>query len=374
MKGSRYDLAVVGAGIAGLAHALAGARQGMRVVVFDRDTVSNGASIRNFGFITVTGQSRGLIWQRARRTRDIWQELATPANIPIVHRNECLIVHSSEAMAVLEEFIATEMGEGCELLDARGVVERVPMTNERNLAGGLWSPHELRIEARDAIPALATYLESNLGVEIRRGTAVRAIASPEIETSDGGAEAERVVVAPGPDLVTLFPDVHARHGTRLCKLHMLRLGTQPVPWRLPASIMSDFGLIRYRGFSELRAVTALRRLLSAQEPRIIGYGIHLIVVQSADGSLVVGDSHDYDGIPNPFFSSDVEDAMLGLAESVLRIPNRDVTERWIGIYPQSESCEWFVESPDPSTRVVQVTAGNGMSTAFALAEEVLSAF
>ena len=38
-----YDLAVVGAGIVGLAHALAGARRGLRVVVIDRDARANGA-------------------------------------------------------------------------------------------------------------------------------------------------------------------------------------------------------------------------------------------------------------------------------------------------------------------------------------------
>ena len=52
-----FDLAVVGAGIVGLAHALAAARAGQRVVVIDRDAQANGASIRNFGYITVTGQA-----------------------------------------------------------------------------------------------------------------------------------------------------------------------------------------------------------------------------------------------------------------------------------------------------------------------------
>jgi glycine/D-amino acid oxidase-like deaminating enzyme len=61
----QFDLAVVGAGIVGLAHALAAARLGKRVVV-DRDAQANGASVRNFGFVTVTGQARGEVWRRAQ--------------------------------------------------------------------------------------------------------------------------------------------------------------------------------------------------------------------------------------------------------------------------------------------------------------------
>jgi hypothetical protein len=74
--------AIVGAGICGLAHALAAARRGKRVVVVDRDRQANGASIRNFGFITITGQQAGECRRRARRSREVWAEVADAAGIP----------------------------------------------------------------------------------------------------------------------------------------------------------------------------------------------------------------------------------------------------------------------------------------------------
>src|SRR5689334_1680177 len=70
-SGNEFDLAVIGGGICGLAHALAGVRRGLRVVVIERDARANGASIRNFGFVTVTGQQRGQCWQRAMRSRQV---------------------------------------------------------------------------------------------------------------------------------------------------------------------------------------------------------------------------------------------------------------------------------------------------------------
>src|SRR6201984_3101927 len=112
MTSRTFDLAVIGAGVLGLAHAYVAARDGKRVVVIERDARANGASIRNFGFITVTGQQRGDSWTLARRTRDIWAEVAPQAGIPVEQRGLYLTLRSAEAMAVIEAFLATEMGEG----------------------------------------------------------------------------------------------------------------------------------------------------------------------------------------------------------------------------------------------------------------------
>jgi len=68
----RYDLAVVGAGILGLSCALAAARRDLNVVVIERATRALGASVRNFGLVTVTGQDPERVWPLARRSRDVW--------------------------------------------------------------------------------------------------------------------------------------------------------------------------------------------------------------------------------------------------------------------------------------------------------------
>ena len=137
----RFDLAIVGAGIVGLAHALAAARRGKRVVVLDRDAQANGASIRNFGFVTVTGQERGAPWQRARRSRDVWAEVAPKAGIAIEHAGSPSSDGGRRPLPVLEAFMATEMGEGCELLlRAQGRATRFPMLRPEGIAARVVEP------------------------------------------------------------------------------------------------------------------------------------------------------------------------------------------------------------------------------------------
>jgi FAD dependent oxidoreductase TIGR03364 len=362
------DLAIVGAGIVGLAHALAAARAGLSVTVLEREAQANGASVRNFGFVTVTGQQAGDTWRRARRARDIWAEVAPKAGIPVLHRGLVLACRRPEALLVAEQFAAGPMGIGCRVLSPADMASFGVFAD--GLAGGLHSPHELRVEPRLALPRLAAWLAAEHGVRFLWRTHVREAAPPRIETSAGTLRAARAVVAPCNDFLTLFPDVIAANRPVRCKLHMLRL---PDPgWRLPAAVMSDLGLVRYLGYADAPSLPALRARLEAEQGEALADGIHLIVVQSADGSLVVGDSHHYGDTPDPFMPEAVDSRILDEACAVLRLRNDTVpVERWIGEYP-SAAGPAFIAAPLPEVRLAMVTSGTGMSTAFALAEETLA--
>ena len=370
---SRFDLVVVGAGIVGLAHALAGIRRGLSVAVVDRESEAIGASVRNFGFVTVTGQQAGECWRRARRSQEVWLEVAPEAGISVEHEGLVVVAQRPEAMAVLEAFRSTPMGEDCELLTAEETRRRFgAVLNGTLLEGSLVSPHERRVESRFAVPKLARWLEEARGVTFRRRCLVTAVEPGRVSTTQDDILAERIVVCPGDDLLGLFPERIAALGIERCWLQMLKVMPAEADFRLPAAVMSDLSLVRYLGYSELPEAAALRIRLQEEQPEALANGIHLIAVQGADGGLIVGDSHHYGFSPSPFSSERVDALMLDELHAVLRLAGARVIERWIGTYASLPDRLMVRDAPAPEIRLVIVTSGTGASTAFAIAAETLT--
>ena len=366
MNSDSFDLIVVGAGIVGLAHALMGARRGWRVAVVERDRRCVGASIRNFGFITVTGQRAGDTWRRAYRSAEVWAEVAAATGIPVLQRGLWVAAQRATAAGVLEAFRTTDMGRDCELLSPAAAAQRAPLL--RADAGALYSPHELRVESRDAIPRLAAWLAEAHGAQFFNSEAVLDVEAGSVLTARRTLRAERIALCPGTDLTGpalrwLPPSL------RLSKLQMLRLKPAS-PVQLPAPVMADLSLVRYAGYSALPESQALLAQLQQECPTSLAHGIHLIAVQSADGSLVVGDSHHEDASPEPFASEEVDALILKHLYEALRLPACEVLERWTGVYPTGHTEDALIEAPEPGLRVVLVTSGTGASTAFGIAEEV----
>ncbi len=361
-----FDVAIVGMGIVGLAHAYWAAQAGCRVVLLDGQSRPSGASIRNFGFITVTGQSREL-WNHAQRSAKVWRSLAPKAGIPILQEGLTVIAQCPEAAAVLEGFAASEMGEGCQLLPGTAIEPAQNFTGP--VEAILKSPFEFRVNPRTAVPALRQWLASEYDVVLVPNVQVSSAEPKRLETPHGHIQAKQIFLCTGdaPPLLELSSDAD-RKITR-CKLQMLRLADPG--FRLPTPLFSDLSLIRYGGFAALPETVSLRQRLETEHPEMIQHGIHLIVGQDADGTLVVGDSHTYDASPDPFHSNAIDALILQAFSALMPSVPATVIERWIGTYAYSPNCQWFAEEALPGVTVTQITSGAGMSTAFAIAEDVV---
>ncbi len=387
-----FELVITGAGIVGLAMAYTAIQNGIpghRIAVIDKDHRCVGASIRNFGFITVSGQRAGDTWRRAMHSRDVWAQVAPQAGISIIHRGLWVLGRRPLAQPVLQAFCQTEMGAQCELVSANEAAIRAPWLRTEGASCALYSPHELRVESRQALPQLAHWLAQVHGVQFCWGQEVLGIehtsGSARVETSRQTIRAERVILCPGTELNGVakpYLDAHfAQHPkgntVHLTRLQMLRVKPEK-PLTLGSAVMADLSLVRYHGYADLPQAQALRTQLELEETQSLADGIHLIAVQSEDGSLVVGDSHHYAPTPEPFAFEAVDQLILRHLHETLKLGPVQLQERWTGVYPTGATTpngagtDCLVVQADDHTRVVFVTSGTGASTAFGIAADLFT--
>jgi FAD dependent oxidoreductase TIGR03364 len=295
--------------------------------------------------------------------------LAHDAGLQVEQRGLYLTARSSEAMAVIGGFLETEMGEGCALLTPDAFRRAARGLGGPDLQGALYSPHELRLESRTAIPALTAWLKSALDIVFFNETVVFDASPPRLRTSRGVIEAAAAVACPGEDFVTLYPHRIAAYGLRKCRLSMLKLADPGV--KLPGALMSDLSLTRYQGYAALPQARALEARLRQDQTSHYDNGVHLIVAQGADGGLIVGDSHHYDHLPAPFAPADAERDILDEYARATGRAAPPVLERWTGVYPSADDRTYLIDAPEPNVRLVIVTSGTGASTGFAIAERVI---
>ncbi|MFI0980399.1 TIGR03364 family FAD-dependent oxidoreductase [Streptomyces sp. NPDC021093] len=372
---NRADTAVVGGGIVGLAHALAAAKRGDKVVLFERDDYAVGASIRNFGMIWSVGQQRGAMYDRGLRSRAVWQEIAARTGLWAAPTGSLHLAHHADEVAVLEEFVETTGAareQGTRMITPKDALERSSTAVEDGLLAAMWSPTELNVDPRRAIPAVAEYLIGEYGVDIRFGTTVRGIDMPTVSTTAGDWRVDNVFVCSGNDFETLYPEVFAEAGIVRCKLQMMRTGPQPSRWELGPMLCGGLTLLHYAAFDDCTSRAELAGRMGEQYPFHRENGIHVLLSQTADGRLTIGDSHAYGRTLDPFESEEINRAVLDYLATFAKLPNAEITERWVGYYPSlRDGRTELIVNPEPGVTVVNGVGGAGMTLSFGLAQELI---
>ena len=366
MLPDRADLVVVGAGIVGLAHAYEAHRRGLSVAVIDRDARPVGASVRNFGHCGVSAQA-GAARRLALETRERWMRLASLAGFWVAEAGAVVAARSDDELAVLAELADRRLGE-VQLLDADEVRSRAPVGDDR-LLGGAYLRSDVRVDPREAVPRLATWLGEQPDVHVSWTTSLLGIDDAAVYTTRGAVVADGVVVCVGHDVDRLFPDVAAAAEVRRCALQMLRVAA-PNGMRLEPALLTGTSLLRYGAFADLPALGAVRSRLTAESPELVAADVNLMLTQHPSGDLLIGDTHRRDVTVDAFQDEVLDDLILAETARLLGVDGLTVRERWQGVYASAPE-DFLVASPFDHVRVVSVTTGIGMSTGLGLAPEVL---
>ncbi|WKN29877.1 TIGR03364 family FAD-dependent oxidoreductase [Porifericola rhodea] len=370
-----FDVAVVGAGIVGLAVALAAARTGKKVVVFERNSRAIGASIRNFGLIWPIGQQPGPCLDRALRSREIWKEVSAEANIWLKQNGSLHLAYHQDELAVLEEFMQQTQNTAyeCQLLSAEEVAARSPGVKTQGLLAGLWSATEMTVDPREAIRKLPEYLSQKYGVSFYFDTAINAIDQHTLSANQKSFSAKKIYVCSGSDFETLYPEVFAETKITKCKLQMMRTATQPQGWDLGPTLCGGLTLRHYAAFQSCPSLSALSQRYDEENPAFAQWHIHVMMSQNGLGELVIGDSHEYGKTLEPFDKEEINQHILNYLHTFAQAPSLEIAERWHGIYPKLPGKTELIAHPTEVVTIVNALSGAGMSLSFGLGEEVVAA-
>jgi D-hydroxyproline dehydrogenase subunit beta len=365
------DVAIVGAGILGLAHAYAAAKAGKSVVVIEKSPRASGASVRNFGMVWPIGQPAGPMLELALRSRKLWLEILDRAKLPRRETGSLHLTYRADEAAVAQEFaeLGPHLGYQCAWLKPQEVFARSNAVQPEGLAGALWSSTELTIDPRQIVQSLPGFLEDQYNVKFIFGTAVTAIEHPFLYTGTGRWQAETVIVCSGDDFETLYPEHFAASGLTRCKLQMMRTVPQPNGWQLGPSLAAGLTLRFYPAFQVCKTLAALSRRIAQETPEYDRWGIHALVSQTADGALTLGDSHEYGLTVDIFNKEEIDEIILRYTRQFLRAPNLAVAERWYGVYAKHPEKPLVVIMPEDGVRIVASPGGSGMTLSFGVAEQ-----
>jgi FAD dependent oxidoreductase TIGR03364 len=378
--GESGRVVIVGGGILGTMHAVIARRHGLAVTHLEREPDGRGASVRNFGLVWVSGRRAGAELALALRARELWESIAADAPGTGFRPAGSLTVASSEAeLAVLREAagLPDAKQREFELLDPAAAREVNPALRGEFL-GALWCRADGIAEPRLALRALRAclarggpwydWLPGREAVELaehgvrdqlgqwHRGDLVvlctganfTGIAGPHLAAT--GALAS----APGSD------------GAGLRRVRLQMLQTLPFPGRLTTSV-ADGDSLRYYPAYDVPALA----MLPPQAEVAARNRAQLLLVQRLDGSLTIGDTHEYD---EPF-GFDVDegayDHLLARAAALLGGQLPRVQRRWAGVYSEVAGGATIYHRSAVLPGVVLVTGpgGRGMTCSPAIAEE-----
>jgi D-hydroxyproline dehydrogenase subunit beta len=371
MSAKRVEIAIVGAGIVGLAHAYLAARSGRRVAVFERDPAASGASIRNFGMIWPIGQPAGRLHEIALRSRALWLEVLQQAELSFQPTGSLHVTYREDEAAVGQEFAEKGPGLGydCAWLTPQETLQRTGAIRPDRLLGALWSPTELTVDPRQVVGSLPGFLRERYGVQFFFNTAVQTVEASYLKAGDDGWEADSILVCGGDDFQTLFPNYFHNSGITRCKLQMMRTAPQPRGWALGPSLAFGLTFKHYPTFQVCDSLRALKDRIARETPEFEQWGIHVMVSQNGAGELTIGDSHEYGLAVDIFDKPMVNRLILDYARQYLTVPDLEIAEQWHGVYAKHPEHAFLTFSPVEGVRVVTVTSGIGMTMSFGIAEQ-----
>lgn len=170
---TKYDVAIIGGGLAGCSAAFHLARRGARVILFERGRCGSQASGVNFGGVRQQGRNVAEL-PLSIRSRTLWARMTELVGIDceFVQSGHLKLAHNEQEMSELEAYrqAAEEWGLKLDLIGTSRLRSEYAYLGE-SVIGGSLSPTDGQANPRLAAPAFARAAR-RLGAEVREQSPV----------------------------------------------------------------------------------------------------------------------------------------------------------------------------------------------------------
>jgi FAD dependent oxidoreductase TIGR03364 len=370
MSTSSYDLIVVGGGALGTFHAYHALNRGLKVALLERNQRPMSATVRNFGQVVPSGMDA--TWQQyGRKSLEIYKALQAEADFSIRANGSIYFASDDDELILIEELaqINKDNAYASELWTQAQCYARYPSLHPDYCKGALFFPEEVSVNPRLMIHRVLAMLQTHPNFSYFPNTLVRELdsAGNTCIASDlygNRFKSEKVMVCCGSEFEWLYPNLFQASDIELVKLQMLRLKPQQTV-RIPGNILTGLSIRRYESFEECPSYVAIH---AKEDPDSFWrqWGVHILFKQEDDGSIILGDSHEYadvqqkDGI-DFYLREEVTQYFIDEGAKIMNLEHWKVDDQWLGVYSQCKTQDIFQHTVDGKVHIVTGIGGKGMT-------------
>ena len=364
-----YDIVIIGGGVLGTFHAYHARKKGLKVAILEKDSMPKSATVRNFGQVVPSGMNTK--WQEyGRKSIQIYKKIHAKFDITVRQEGSIYLASNNEEVQLIEELRQiNRANEYTSILFTKTeCLSRYPGLNEKYVKAGLFFPEEITVEPRTMIFRVQKYLEKK-GVHIfykTKAIECNALSNEvSMQLADGRMLlSSKVIICNGSDFKTLYPQMFAASDLEISKLQMMQTKPQG-NYRIPGSVLTGLSIRRYEAFAECPSYLKIKanEALDSQEKK---WGVHILFKQAMDGSVIIGDSHEYadaENIDNLGFdlNMEIDNLILEKAKEIFQLPTYEIDQRWFGMYSQCKNSDIFERTIDKNIHIVTGIGGKGMT-------------
>jgi len=319
-------------------------------------------------------------FEYSRRSLQIYQEIQRENDLSIRQNGSIYIASDAEEQQLLHELKASfdDRNYACHLLSKQQCLDKWPVLEPSYVKEALFFPEELSVDPLRMIHQLIaymkakyeklTYLSDTPVCRLEQDANQVTLFSSRGETYHGN----KVLLCSGAEFSLLYPELFSESSLEVSKLQMLRTVAMPSV-KLTGNILTGLTIRRYESFTECPSFSKLSEPEHYAELK--HWGIHILFKQADDGSIILGDSHEYASAANRDqlsyeINQHINDLIIREAERIVKLKFDQLTSSWAGFYSQHPD-DIFYRQLSTNVHVLTGIGGKGMSSSAGFAEQKL---